>query len=110
MDKIYIHEFYYQDYEDSGSIKIITDREMDEDEFVKFYNKNYAGKTPKEVEGLYYDMYLDDDANGNEILPEFYADEEEVNSDIGYKYKKKGDECSEVFKFFVTEINVEKGE
>lgn len=106
--KIFIHELHYRDYEDSGSLKIITNKEMGENEFVKFYNENYAGKAPKEVEGLYYDMYLDHDDDGNEILPEFYVDEEETNSDIGYKYKKKGDKYSEVFKFFATKVNVKE--
>ena len=104
--KIYIHGLYYQDYEDRGSLNIVTDKEMNEEEFMEFYNKEYAGKKYDEVDGVFLDMYIDKDEDGNEIMPTFCVDDENINADIGYKYKVKGDKYSEEYKFFKTNLIV----
>ena len=66
----------------------------------------YAGKKYDEVDGVFLDMYIDKNEDGDEIMPTFYIDDENINANIGYKYKVKGGRFSEGYKFFKTNLIV----
>lgn len=97
--KIYMHEFWYQDYEDNGGIEVFLDKELSEEEFVKLYNEKYAGKNIEDAKDVVITMYL-----YGETLPKFKKAED---PDLNFKYEMEGDRYR-TFKFCKHEINVKE--
>lgn len=99
--KIYRYEFYYLDYEDRGGVEIYLDRDISEEEFVKLYNREYAGKELDAFGNVVVDMYIPEG-----VLKKIKMAEE---PDRNFKYEMEGDKYK-TFKFFKREINITKGD